>query len=67
MNKTELEKKLESIKNDLVEWSQHHDPPEGEKPIHLWCSINRLIGDHFGTDWMDGSELDPKGEDKEVN
>lgn len=47
------EEKLEAVKNDLVEWSRHHDPPEGEKQIHLWCSINRLIGDHFGTDWMD--------------
>jgi len=22
---------------------------------HLWCSMNRLIGDHFGSEWMEGS------------
>lgn len=48
-----LDKKLEDVKKDLIEWSRHHDPPKKEDQIHLWCSINRLIGDHFGSDWMD--------------
>lgn len=60
----ELEDRLESIKNDLVEWSRHHDPPEQEKQINLWCSMNRLIGDHFGTDWMERSGFHRKGEEE---
>ena len=47
-----LQAKPEAIKDDLVKWSRSHDPPEQEEQIHLWCSINRIIGDHFGTDWM---------------
>jgi len=44
--------KLEAVKGDLVEWSRSHDPPEQQDQLHLWCSLNRIIGDHFGTDWM---------------
>ena len=49
---------LDKVKADLVEWSRENDPEkEDQTPYDLWCSMNRLICDHFGTDWLEGGEV----------
>lgn len=53
MPESKVLKKLDSLKADLIEWSRDHDPPEDHPQVDLWCSMNRLIGDHFGAEWME--------------
>ena len=49
---------MDKIRADLIEWSKNNNPEKEEKqnPYDLWCSMNRLICDHFGTDWMKNSK-----------
>lgn len=47
----------EKVKADLIEWSRANDPEKKAlSPADLWCSMNRLISKHFGTDWLETSE-----------
>ena len=51
----QLKTEHDKVKPDLVEWSRANNPEKEEKtPYDLWCSMNRLICKHFGTDWLEG-------------
>ena len=48
---------LDKVKADLIEWSMENDPEKKELSLYdLWGSMNRLICDHFGTDWLNEME-----------
>ena len=61
----QLKTKLTDIETALIQWSRDNRPDDVEtqdmssyrqKCYELWCSMNRLIGKFFGSDWMEMEE-----------